>query len=374
MNPSFADTLLAWFDQSARSLPWREATSSGHRRDPYAVMVSELMLQQTQVSAVIPYYERFMVRFPDIESLAAAGETEVLKYWEGLGYYRRARHLLALAVTVVADYKGVLPREKSDLLKLPGIGPYTAGAILSFAYDLPEPAVDGNVVRVFARLDSLPHVQGDPQGQRAVRERVTALFPGKRAGDFSEALMELGATVCTPALPTCDACPVSSFCQAYARGSVNAYPVKRKDPDRPVSQLTYVLIHDGADVLVRRRPAGLLAGLYEFFSFAGKVEQEEQGRVRDEVAAKTGAFKIGLTYAGDKRAVFSHRVWELAFWEADLSGAASLALRDAPAPGGEGVSRISVSQLSELPFPAFLQAWRDDFVRRQEETKNPGPE
>lgn len=363
MKLSFATTLLAWFDRSARPLPWREAAAPGWRRDPYAVMVSELMLQQTQVAAVIPYYQRFMARFPDFETLAAAGETEVLKYWEGLGYYRRAKNLLALAIRVVDEYEGALPREKSELLKLPGIGPYTAGAILSFAFDLPQAAVDGNVVRVFARLDALAYVQGDPKGQRAVRERVAGLFPRERAGDFSEALMELGATVCTPASPSCAACPVKGFCRAYALGSVAAYPVKGKEPDRPVSQLTYVLIHDREEVFCRRRPPGLLSGLYEFFLLDGKITAQEPHRVSQAVAALTGLDDFDLVFVGEKRAVFSHRVWEMAFWEAELA--------EAQESGQGAMSRVHISQLPQLPFPAFLLAWRDAFVERREKRENP---
>ena len=367
MSLSFADALLAWFDQSARPLPWRVPAGPGHRRDPYAVMVSELMLQQTQVTAVIPYYERFMARFPDFETLAAADETEVLKYWEGLGYYRRAKNLLALAGRVVDQYKGVLPPDKAELLKLPGIGPYTAGAILSFAYDLAEPAVDGNVVRVMARLDAVPHVQGDPKGQRAVRARVAELLPGRRAGDFSEALMELGATVCLPSSPRCAGCPVNGFCRAFSLSTVSRYPVRRKDQDRPVTYLSYVLIHDGEGVFCRRRPQGLLSGLFEFFRFEGKFTGEARDRVRKEVQAKTGLTDFELTYRGEKRAVFSHRVWEMAFWEAELSGAAGYTLRDGPPADEDALSRIRVSELAGLPFPAFLLAWRDGFVKRREE-------
>ncbi|NLA96161.1 MAG: A/G-specific adenine glycosylase [Clostridiaceae bacterium] len=366
MKLSFADTLLAWFARSARPLPWREAAGQGHRRDPYAVMVSELMLQQTQVTAVIPYYERFMARFPDIETLAVADETEVLKYWEGLGYYRRAKNLLALAGRVVDQYEGVLPRNKADLLNLPGIGPYTAGAILSFAYDLAEPAVDGNVVRVMARLDAVPHVQGDPKGQRAVRARVAELFPRRRAGDFSEALMELGATVCLPSTPFCSSCPVNGFCRAFSLSTVTRYPIRRRGQDRPVTSLTYVLIHDGEQVLCRRRPQGLLSGLFEFFCFEGKITGEGRVRVREEVQAKTGLTDFELTCVGERRAVFSHRVWEMAFWEAELAGQAGYTLCDAPSSAEDALDRICISELAGLPFPAFLLAWRDDFVRRRE--------
>jgi A/G-specific adenine glycosylase len=366
LKPGFSEALLGWFDRSARPLPWREAAGSGYRRDPYAVIVSELMLQQTQVATVIPYYERFMARFPDFESLAAASETEVLKYWEGLGYYRRAKNLLALAVMVVSRYQGVLPCEKKELLKLPGIGPYTAGAILSFAYDLPEPAVDGNVVRVLSRLDAIPHLQGDPKSQRAVRERVAALFPPCRAGDFSEALIELGAAVCTPSAPACQACPINRYCLAFSLSAVMDYPRRRKDLPKPASQLTYVLIREGELVYCRRRSKGLLSGLFEFFSLSGKYGKQEEGHVRPAIEAHLGAKVIKLDYVGENRAVFSHRIWEMAFWEAEVSGGAGLIPRDGPdAPQGS-LLPVSVESLAGLPFPAFLAAWRDDFISRRE--------
>jgi A/G-specific adenine glycosylase len=366
LNSDFAQALLGWFDRQARSLPWRQPSGGSHRRDPYAVIVSELMLQQTQVTTVIPYYERFMERFPDFSSLAEADETEVLKYWEGLGYYRRARNLHALARQVIDEFNGRLPVDRKQLLGLPGIGPYTAGAIRSFAYDLPEPAVDGNVVRVFARLDAIAHQQGDPAGQRAVRERVSGLIPGARAGDFSEALMELGATVCLPGTPDCGFCPLARFCRALALSRVNDYPVKRKDREKPVSRLTYLLIHQESDVLCQRRPKGLLEGLYEFVSLEGKMTGE--GQVRDQLEALWGKMALNLTFRGEERAVFSHRIWEMALWEVDLSGSDGLLVTDK----FNELIPVDHDDLGDLPFPAFLVSWRDDFIRRQAR-KNPGP-
>ncbi len=370
MNPDLAKTLLAWFDREARALPWREKDGI-HRRRPYAVLVSELMLQQTQVSTVIPYYERFMARFPEMEDLASADELEVLKYWEGLGYYRRARHLWTLARKVATDLGGRLPADRKTLMSLPGIGPYTAGAILAFAYDLPEPAVDGNVVRVLARLDALPHVQGHPGSLRAVRERVAQLIPSRRAGDFGEALMELGATICLPTSPRCASCPLSSFCLAFSRSEPEAYPVKRKDLEKPVSHLTYVLVHDGSSVFCRRRPEGLLAGLFEFHALEGKLMEED--RVRRALEGQGKGPPVSLRFAGESRALFSHRSWEMAFWEAEWLTCESLLVKEGGFFGRDDLLAFEIGDLRTLPFPAFLTAWRDDFIRRQEQkTKNPG--
>ncbi|HZK29267.1 MAG TPA: A/G-specific adenine glycosylase [Clostridia bacterium] len=379
MTRSFTDEILAWFDENARRLPWRiqiNGSSAGCRRDPYAVVVSEFMLQQTQVRTVIPYYDRFMKRFPTFQSLAKADETEVLKFWEGLGYYRRAKQLLALARQIVSDYKGVVPQDRAELLKLPGIGPYTAGAVLSFAYNLPEAAVDGNVVRVFARLDAEPHVQGDVKAQREVRRRVSEMMPALRAGDFSEALIELGATVCLPAAPACAVCPARGFCKAWAHSMVDDFPVRAKPLPKPVSQLSYVLFFDGDRVFCRRRPDGLLAGLYEFLSFPHKIEEGEADRIEDLLRGWMGekgrGIDLDISYVGKKRSVFSHRIWEISFWEVEASNMkgtdrvhdrGQLVCEGGEAEENQGVL-VTPAELASFPFPAFLMSWRDDFIRR----------
>ncbi len=366
----FSDRILSWFDESARSLPWRIPpiwSEKGLRRDPYAVAVSEFMLQQTQVVTVIPYYERFMERFPNWQALAGSKEREVLKLWEGLGYYRRARQLRLLAEAITRDFDGRLPRDRQVLLRLPGIGPYTAGALLAFAYDLPEPAVDGNVVRLISRFDASPHRQADPKAQRAVRERVLELMPSQRPGDFSEALIELGATVCLRQSADCPLCPVSQQCRALAQSRVGEFPIKAAAVDKPVTRKTYILYDDGCRIWCRRRKEGLLAGLYEFPALSGNYNEEERTELEKALLQEFG---IGvpegageLRFVGRRRPVFSHRIWELALWELKLDSPGGLGIADGPDGGEGGLEGFLPRDLAELPFPAFLASWRDSFLK-----------
>lgn len=364
MKEAFSRALLDWFDREARELPWRLPGPGGLRRDPYQVVVSEIMLQQTQVSAVIPYFKRFMQAFPDFAALAAAPEVEVLKYWEGLGYYRRARMLHKLALCLMEDYGGQLPRDKKVLLKLPGVGPYTAGALLSFAFDLPEAAVDGNLVRVFARLDAIAFVQGDVKAQREVRERVTGLIPDVRAGDFSESLIELGATVCLPKTPLCGACPVRDWCRAHTLSRTGDFPLPAKQADRPVSRLTYLLLEEDGQIYCQRRPEGLLAGLYEFLALpdkAGPRSKKKALTLFEKEYPKLAGHDADWTWLGEGRTVFSHRVWEFAVWSVKLK-AGTLLLED---EGGDAndPAAFSAGELAGLPFPAFLIPWRDGWIQ-----------
>jgi A/G-specific adenine glycosylase len=213
--------LLGWYDEAGRDLPWR------HTRDPYAVWVSEVMLQQTRVETVIPYYERFLQRFPTLRALAEADEDTVLSHWSGLGYYRRARLLHAGVREVVAQYGGEVPEDADARRSLPGVGRYTAGAIGSIAFEREEPIVDGNVTRVLARIQQIKTPVGASVTTDRLWEEAARLVPGERPGDLNQALMELGATICTPRQPRCDACPVSENCCAHAAGEVDDIPVPR---------------------------------------------------------------------------------------------------------------------------------------------------
>ncbi len=218
----FRRNLLRWYDRAGRDLPWRAT------RDPYAVWISEVMLQQTTVAAVKPYFERFLERFPDVAALAAADESDVLRLWEGLGYYSRGRNLHRAARVVVEQHDGRFPEDVTTLQSLPGIGRYTAGAIASFAFDVPAPIVEANTVRLYARLTGL---DGDPRstaGQRALWEFAEAIVPAKRAGAFNHALMDLGATVCTINEPRCHDCPVRSCCRAFADGRQAEIPPPKR--------------------------------------------------------------------------------------------------------------------------------------------------
>ena len=277
--------LLRWFDRHARKLPWR---SQAARRDPYRVWVSEIMLQQTQVATVIPYYRRWLRRFPNLRALAGAKPAAVLKAWEGLGYYSRARNLHAAAREVVQCHGGRLPATRDDLLGLPGIGRYTVGAILSIAFGQPEPLVDGNVARVLARLFGLRQNVKSGAGQARLWKLAGALVPAKRPGAFNESLMELGATVCSPQNPRCDACPLNRFCVALRRGRTEQLPNTGKRPkSRAVRQRALLIWRDGR-VLIRRRPAGgLLGGFWEF-------PGDELSAVRHDAGRRVAVVRHGV--------------------------------------------------------------------------------
>jgi A/G-specific adenine glycosylase len=252
--------LLAWYDRRRRVLPWR--APPGERADPYAVWLSEIMLQQTTVEAVKSYFAAFLSRWPTVAALAAAPQEQVMQAWAGLGYYARARNLHACAKEIAAR-GGVFPREEAELLALPGVGPYTAAAIASIAYDAPCVAVDGNVERVVARLFVVERPARE--AKRELRALAQSLSPGVRAGDFTQALMDLGATVCTPRAPRCDICPFSGACAAERRGEAEAFPVKAPKQTKPRREgAAFVALCDGAALLRTRPPRGLLGGMSEF--------------------------------------------------------------------------------------------------------------
>ncbi|WP_084175104.1 A/G-specific adenine glycosylase [Afifella pfennigii] len=260
-----ASALLAWYDRHARILPWRvgpAARRGGERPDPYRIWLSEVMLQQTGVKAVAPYFADFTARWPNFESLAAAPEEEVMAAWAGLGYYRRARNLIACARKVVAEHGGRLPNNSKSLAALPGIGPYTSAAIAAIAFDEPVAAVDGNVERVVSRLFALATPM--PAGKKEVGAALAPLVPRRRPGEFTEALMDLGATICTPKRPACALCPLNGLCRARARGDPEAYPLKAPKRARAGRHAAAFVALRGEEILLARRPPeGLLGGMTE---------------------------------------------------------------------------------------------------------------
>jgi A/G-specific adenine glycosylase len=259
MHASLSTVLLTWYQQNARQLPWR-----GHS-EPYAVWVSEIMLQQTRVETVIPYFLRWMDRFPTVAALADAPQQDVLATWEGLGYYSRARNLQRAAQLIIRDYSGELPGNLVALRKLPGIGRYTAGAIASIAFGLDEPVLDGNVRRVLARVFDVSEPAKSPAGEKRLWELAAAHLPAGRAGDFNQAMMDLGATICMPRDPACVHCPLAEMCQAYNQGIQEQRPVMAAKTTIPHYTVTAGIIERAGQVLITQRPPqGLLGGLWEF--------------------------------------------------------------------------------------------------------------
>ena len=261
-------TLLHWYQKNARQLPWRAIPS------PYRTFVSEIMLQQTRVETALPYFERWMNVFPDIFHLAEAEEQQVLKLWEGLGYYSRARNLHKAAKAIVENHEGNIPQNIEALINLPGIGPYTAGAIASIAFDQPAIAVDGNIRRVISRLGNISSVLGSPVFENACKEMLQELLPQKGAGDFNQALMDLGATVCSPKSPTCHVCPLSTHCVAFKQGTQEKLPLRKEKAPIPHYIVTAgVMMQDDKVLLCQRPDQKLLGGLWEFPG--GKQEKDE---------------------------------------------------------------------------------------------------
>ncbi|HUS95562.1 MAG TPA: A/G-specific adenine glycosylase [Hyphomicrobiaceae bacterium] len=256
-----AGALLEWYDNERRDLPWRYGP--GVAADPYRVWLSEIMLQQTTVKAVIPYFEKFVALWPTVEGLALAEEEAVLQAWAGLGYYSRARNLHACAQAVVTEHGGVFPVQEQELRRLPGIGPYTAAAIAAIAFGQPAMPVDGNVERVVSRLFAVTDPM--PKSKPLLRDHAAGLMPGARTGDFAQAMMDLGATVCTPKRPSCLMCPLQNQCDAHALGMEGQLPVRAVKPDRPVRRgIAFVTLAEDGTVLLRQRPdTGLLARMLE---------------------------------------------------------------------------------------------------------------
>ncbi len=258
-----SDRLLAWYDQAGRTLPWRGTC------DPYRIWLSEVMLQQTGVAAVIPYYERFLARFPDVNALASAPVEEVVELWAGLGYYSRARNLHKAAAVVAKAHGGAFPATVEGLQSLPGVGRSTAGAVAAIAFGVRAPILDGNVRRVLARLFALREDPRSPAAEKKLWVWADALTPGGRPGDYAQAIMDLGATVCTPRAPGCERCPLEGLCRARALGIEGELPVRRTKKAVPTVAHVALLVSRGGRLLVRRRPLeGMLGGLWEFPSGA----------------------------------------------------------------------------------------------------------
>lgn len=297
MSGSVSLRLITWYERAARLLPWR-----GHP-DPYAIWVSEIMLQQTRVDTVIPYFERWMARFPSLADLAAAPEQDVLQLWEGLGYYSRARNLHKAARQVMTEFDGQIPAQRDLLEKLPGIGKYTAGAIASIAFGLDEAALDGNIRRVLARLFNVDIPARSPEGERRLWKLAHENIPTGRARDYNQALMDLGATICLPQNPTCLLCPLAEDCQARALGLQDERPILPEKRAVPHYTVAAAVIQRESQVLIARRPQeGLLGGMWEFPG--GKQEKDES---LPECLAREIREELGAGIAvGTEQGVYKH--------------------------------------------------------------------
>jgi A/G-specific adenine glycosylase len=301
MEESFSQAILVWYRKNARRLPWRGI------HDPYATWVSEIMLQQTRVETVIPYFQKWMVLFPTLSVLASNREQDVLNAWEGLGYYSRARSLLKAARIVMDRYAGQIPSTRADLEKLPGLGRYTAAAIASIAFGQDEVVLDGNVKRVLSRVLNLEVPVDFPAGEKLLWQKAEQFLPRGQAGEYNQAVMDLGATLCTPRSPQCPRCPVSDLCQARQLGLQEERPLVTEKKPIPHYQVVGAVLHRGDRVLIQRRPSkGLLGGLWEFPG--GKIEPGEtpeialQREISEEldisiqVGEKVGQYKHAYTH------------------------------------------------------------------------------
>ena len=294
--------LVPWFAAAKRDLPWRRD------REPYHVWVSEIMLQQTRVEAVVGYYERFLKALPDIRALADAPEDKLLKLWEGLGYYSRARNLQKAARQVIERHDGIFPRDAADIRALAGIGDYTAGAIGSICFEYPAAAVDGNVLRVVSRVTGSDAPIDRPETKKKIAADLSAVYPAGRCGDFTQSLMELGATVCTPRGAKCGVCPLADICAAKREDRVDALPVKgEKRARRMEARTVFFLECDGEVAVCRRPPRGLLASMWQLPNLDGSLDVQSAL----SAAADLGVQPIAIERAIDRVHVFTHIEWQM---------------------------------------------------------------
>lgn len=319
---TFQETFLTWYHKEKRNLPWR-ATN-----DPYAIWISEIMLQQTRVETVIGYFYRFMEQFPTIQDLAAAEEQKLLKVWEGLGYYSRARNLKAAAQQIVAEFDGEMPQSIEEIRSLKGIGPYTAGAIGSIAFGLPEPAIDGNVMRVVSRLFCIEADIAKASSRRPFDEAMRTIISPDEPGEFNQALMDLGSRICTPTTPKCEECPIGQYCLAYAENRQTDFPVKsKKAKPKDVYYIAGAIEDQGSFLLVQRPETGLLASMWHFPLVEVTKEQYDtlqrtwvkEEQLQLDLIAEEDALEIfpGLPVVWQKRHfgeithIFSHLKWHV---------------------------------------------------------------
>lgn len=350
---NFSQILLNWFDRNRRDLPWRR------NRTPYGTWVSEVMLQQTRVGTVIPYYERFLALFPDIATLATAPLDQVYKAWEGLGYYSRARNLVSGAAYCVQNFGGHLPDSKDSLLKIPGIGAYIASAILSMAFGKCEPSIDGNLIRVISRLEALDVTPGAPGTYDRIHSEALRLMAETRPGDFNEAMMDLGATICIPRSPNCTACPAEAICEAKRLEKQEIFPGKKEKKQIPTAEFTVCVLVRGNTAYVRRRPlSGLLAGLFEFPMVPGRLSSHEMQNVVMEEFGISGSDSISIIPLADSTHIFSHLKWKMSAFLIEIitdeAAVTDLTVRE---PGMTG-HFVSSEEIQSMAFSVAMNTYR----------------
>lgn len=341
-----SDILIAWYQTHKRDLPWRR---SG---DPYVIWVSEIILQQTRIAQGLDYFLRFTGRFPDIRSLAEASEDEVLKYWEGLGYYSRARNLQAAARQIMAEFGGVFPSNHRDILSLKGIGDYTAAAIASFVWGQPYPVVDGNVFRVLSRLFALDTPIDTGKGKKEFTELAASVMNPRLAGLHNQAIMEFGALQCVPQSPDCAPCPLAGRCMAYAQGAPLSYPVKQNKPKTRDRYFNYFHItRDGKTLLNRRAGNDIWKGLYEFPLIETEKETDfatlQQAKAFQTLFSGTGKINISIKLSGIKH-ILSHQIIYATFYKIEIQH---------PSPAMDSYIEIPETTLDHYAFPRLIQIY-----------------
>lgn len=340
---AFRHDLIGWFLEEQRDLPWRKD------KDPYKIWVSEIMLQQTRVDTVIPYFNRFIEQFPTIEALAVADEDRVLKAWEGLGYYSRVRNLQTAVREVNETYKGKVPNTLKEISTLKGVGPYTAGAILSIAYGIPEPAVDGNVMRVLSRILSIWDDIALQKSRKIFEEAVRVLISHDQPSAFNQALMELGALICTPTSPSCLLCPVREHCHAFHEGVETELPIKKKaKKQRHVQMAAVIMKDDNENILIQKRPkTGLLANLWELPNVEITLPFLHEKKQLQETLKEQHGLKVTVgEKVGEIDHVFSHLIWKIHVYEGILTS---------PPIETKNRKLVSKEELAEFAFSVSYQ-------------------
>lgn len=349
-----AHTLVQWYDRNRRNLPWRDTGN------PYDIWLSEIMLQQTRIEAVREKFILIRNQLPDIHSLAECTEEKLLRLWEGLGYYSRARNLHRCAITLVKEYDGKLPADYDQLLSLPGIGPYTAGAIASIAFGIPVPAVDGNVMRVIARLYKITEDVRNPSTKAMIEQMIKDLFHQDHdshfVSSFNQGLMELGETVCLPnGTPQCEKCPLHHDCKTYQSGLWKEIPYRSAQRKRTVQNRTLLIIRDQQRFLIHRRPSsGLLAGMYEFYGVNGHLNRKKAV----EHAQQLGFYPISIHSLPSSTHIFTHLEWHMKAYEITVADASDFNQQD--------YLLVDETQLADLPIPSAFRTYTVLYALRKE--------